>query len=259
MLIVISDLHLLDETAGKHNPSYGAFENVFLPHVVSLAKANRAKEIRLVLLGDTFEMLRTEHWLEAPPEERPWGAHGLADVKATRVGGETEKWCLRILGVMPDDGRKESVPEDTILHRNWDSLRFIREFGDRMRRELGAELPVSTLYIPGNHDRLTNLYPSLRDAARSILDVTVAPSTVQGDPDGEWWFLNEYLDEKHGVFARHGHQYDPLNFGGGNDFTREGHLQVPIGDLLAVEFATKLPYRLSLYRQEHPAITAEFV
>src|SRR6476620_9160538 len=109
MLVVVSDLHFLDETAGRHNPSAAAFEHVFFPHIVSLARKKRATEIKLVLLGDVFEFIRTEHWLETPPDDRPWGVNGVADTSNPRIGGATEEWALRILGRLPTDERQESI------------------------------------------------------------------------------------------------------------------------------------------------------
>jgi UDP-2,3-diacylglucosamine pyrophosphatase LpxH len=259
MLVIISDLHFMDETAGRHNPSSAAFEHVFFPHLLSLIRAKGVHELKLLLLGDVFEYIRTEHWLETPPEDRPWGANGVADVESPRESGATEEWCLRIMGRMPSDGLKSSVPADTILSRNWESLRFIREIAPRLHEALGYEIPVKTIYMPGNHDRLCNLYPRLRDEVRDILGVTIDRDSVDGDPEGEWWYRTEYLDEEYGVFARHGQEFDLWSYGGGNDFTRRGHLAVPIGDLLGVEFATKLPYRLSLYRDESPAITDQLI
>ncbi|MEP7220973.1 MAG: hypothetical protein ABI876_18755, partial [Bacteroidota bacterium] len=226
MLVVISDLHFLDESAGRHNPAAGAFERIFFPHIVSLARSRGARELKLLLLGDTFDFIRTEHWFRDPLEDRPWGRNGLADIPLPRPGSATERRALSILGTLPADGKKESVPEDTILHRNWESLRFFREFPDRLRAELGApDLPVEVILMPGNHDRIINLYPSVRDAVRDILGVTVARGTVEGNPDGEWWYLNEYLDEAHGVFARHGQQFDFWNYGGGADLSRRGHIE----------------------------------
>jgi UDP-2,3-diacylglucosamine pyrophosphatase LpxH len=113
--------------------------------------------------------------------------------------------------------------------------------------------------VPGNHDRLCNLYRSVRDALCKQIGLAVAPDTVHGDPDGEWWYRTDYLDEAHGLYARHGHQFDFWNFGGGNDYTRNGHLQVPIGDVFTTEFAVKIPWMLEQVRKDFPEVTAEMV
>lgn len=250
MLIIISDLHLLDETSGRHNPSFGAFEHVFLPHIVALAKSKGAQEIKLLLLGDTFDFLRTEHWFSVDLADRPWGSRGLLDVPVPRPESETEACTHRILGRFPERGGKESLPTDTILYQNWEAIEFIRDFGERMRQELRRELPVEVIFIPGNHDRICNLYPSLRDAVHQMLGTSLAEGAVLREPDGRWWFRDDYCDEAHGVFARHGHQFDLWNYGGGTDFTRLGHIRTSVGEPLGVEFAAKLPYRLRQFQRE---------
>jgi UDP-2,3-diacylglucosamine pyrophosphatase LpxH len=251
MLVIVSDLHFTDSTAGKHNLPAEAFAEVFLSDIIELARKKEAKELKLLLLGDIPDLIRSEYWLTVHPADRPWGQNGLDDVKNWRVMPHrrtttpTEAACLRILGQMPASGKREDVPEDTILHENWDTFSFFREFRRRVQARLHHQLgsvPVSIIYVPGNHDRLVNLYPSVRDALREIMDLTVSSDTVDGDPAGEWWYANEYLDEDYGLYARHGHQYDLWNYGGGNDLTRrEAHLQVPIGDVLATEFAVRIP------------------
>jgi UDP-2,3-diacylglucosamine pyrophosphatase LpxH len=258
MLVAISDLHLLDETAGRHNPSSTAFTNVFLPNLLALIRSKKAKDLRILLLGDTFDLIRTEQWLESEPDDRPWGAGGLQDLRSPRAGGGTAAWCMKILGTAADES---PTPETTpsISSRNPATLRFFQDLPGRIREEIGQDFPVEVIYLPGNHDRLCNLYPEVRDRVREMLGVTVRTGTVAGDPSGEWWFLNDYTDSEHGLFARHGHQFDSWNFAGGTDFSRQGHLQVPIGDLLAIEFGTKLPYRLGLFREEEPEITVEIV
>jgi UDP-2,3-diacylglucosamine pyrophosphatase LpxH len=248
MLIIVSDLHFVDETSGRHNPSFGAFEHVFLPHIVALARRKDAKEIKLLLLGDTFDFLRTEGWFAEDLADRPWGANGLLDVPVPRPGSATEARCLRILGTLPENGGKETLPTDTILHQNWESIAFIREFGERVRHELKRDIPVEVIFIAGNHDRLCNLYPSLRDETRRLLGASIADGAVEREPNGTWWFRDDYIDEAHGVYARHGHQYDFWNFGGGTDYTRMGHIRTPVGDPLGVEFAAKLPYRLRQFK-----------
>ena len=80
MLIVISDLHFVDETAGKHNLPPRAFTNVFLSNVLNLARSKGATEIKLLLLGDIPDLIRSHQWFLEAPENRPWGANGLADV-----------------------------------------------------------------------------------------------------------------------------------------------------------------------------------
>ena len=74
MLIFISDLHFVDGSAGEHNLSHRAFEYFFEDVAAIAAKpSNDIKEIKIVLLGDIFDLFRTENWFGYPADERPWG------------------------------------------------------------------------------------------------------------------------------------------------------------------------------------------
>ena len=79
MLVFISDLHFVDGTAGEHNLSPRAFEYFFEDLAAIAAKpSNDIKEIKIVLLGDIFDLLRTENWFGYPADERPWGTNEAA-------------------------------------------------------------------------------------------------------------------------------------------------------------------------------------
>lgn len=259
MLIVISDLHFVDGTAGEHNLPAAAFESVFMSDVVALARHKGATEIKLLLLGDIPDLVRSQQWMAEAPEDRPWGAKGLEDVDQPQADSRVEQRCLDILGRFPSDGRRDSVPRDSILFKNWHTFEFFRNFPRTIRRALGRNIPVELIYVVGNHDRLCNLYPSVRDELRRIMGLTVNQRTADMRSAYDWWYLRDFLDENYGVFARHGHQFDPWNFGGGNDMTHRGYLQVPVGDVVAAEFAVNLPYTLASLRSKYPAITDGFI
>lgn len=269
MLVVISDLHFVDETAGQHNLPVDAFQEVFLSDVVELAIHKRAKEIVLLLLGDIPDLIRSAQWFNAPLAERPWGEQGLADVQHWQELGDrpptpTAQTCLRILGQMPESGHKEDVPENTILYTNWETMALFRELETETHRlieeknhhlppeqRLTEMPPVQLVYVPGNHDRMVNLYPSVRDAWQEMAGITITPQTVDGDPEGEWWFRYDYRHHDYGVHARHGHQFDPWNYGGGHDLnSREAHLELPLGDVIATEFAVGLVWQAQQRRDE---------
>lgn len=72
MIVFISDLHFVDETAGKHNIPASAFEN-FLANVEVHADKAKAKELKIAFLGDIFDILRTEEWFKEKEVDRPWG------------------------------------------------------------------------------------------------------------------------------------------------------------------------------------------
>jgi UDP-2,3-diacylglucosamine pyrophosphatase LpxH len=264
MLVAISDIHFVDGTAGEHNLPFSAFKSVFLSDVASLAKEKNAKEVKLLLLGDMVDVIRSTKWFDVDPEDRPWGTRGLKDIPSPPKRSTTEKQCLKVLGrvtqrSMAEEEPPDSLPKDTILYKNWKTFKLLRELEEHLAEWCGRRIPVQIIYVPGNHDRLCNLYPSVRDALRDMLGLTVTHDSVDGDPDSEWWYRYIYGDRDHGVYAMHGHQYDVWNFGGGNDRGRDGHLQVPIGDVFTTEFAVKIPWMLDSLRKKYPGITKELV
>lgn len=259
MLIIISDLHFVDGTAGEHNLPAAAFESVFMSDVVALAQHKGATEIKLVLLGDIPDLVRSQQWFEEDPADRPWGANGLGDVSQLRPNSRTEQRCLDILGRFPSDGRRSSAPKNSILYKNWDTFAFFRNLPRSISGALKRKVPVELIYVVGNHDRLVNLYPAVRDELRKIMGLTVECHTANILSAYEWWYLYEFIDEKYGVYARHGHQFDPWNFGGGNDLTRNGYLKVPVGDVISTEFAVNLPYALQKLQAKYPAISDGFI
>ncbi|MBW2029818.1 MAG: hypothetical protein JRH06_16240 [Deltaproteobacteria bacterium] len=264
MLVAISDIHFVDGTAGEHNLPFGAFNSVFLADICSLASEKKAKELKILLLGDIVDLIRSTKWFDVEPEDRPWGEKGLADIPFPRRGSTTERQCMKIFGKVSKKSLRRktpptSLPKDTILHKNWETFKLFRDLRRHLSERCDRDLPVEIIYVPGNHDRLCNLYPSLRDAVGDALGVSRGPAHVDGDPEAEWWYRYCFSDRDHGVHARHGHQFDIWNFGGGNDHGREGHLQVAIGDLFTTEFAVKIPWLLERVGKRYRGVTRELV
>ncbi|MBE2219954.1 MAG: hypothetical protein IAF02_00350 [Anaerolineae bacterium] len=266
MLVVISDLHFVDGTSGNHNLPSKAFEQVFLSNIVGLAQKNKATELKLLLLGDIPDLIRSAQWFEEKLDDRLWGKKGLSDIPNPRPNSRTEQRCLDILGRFPASGQKKDVPTDSILYQNWETFHFFRNFHKHLQKTAKEEyqiadyaIPVELIYVVGNHDRPLNLYPSLRDELQKQLGLTVSPETVDGDVNGDWWYKLAYTNEAYGVFARHGHQFDVYNYNGSTNYTREDHLQVPIGDVIATEIAVNLAVTLASMRDKYPEITNELV
>jgi len=224
MLVFISDLHFVDGTAGEHNPPFQAFD-YFFDDLVSIAgkESNQIKEIKIVLLGDVFDLLRTEKWFPYPENERPWGLDE----------GKIEDHAKEIL--------------DAILKKNNQTFQAIRDgvksLKDRCQQfsQCRLESDPRLFYIPGNHDRLVNKYSSLRVKVCNCLGIPVAWHNP-ADP-----FLHEYADLRYGVFARHGHEFDIYNYESGASYTLPDYERVPIGDPITTELVARLPYEVDLY------------
>jgi UDP-2,3-diacylglucosamine pyrophosphatase LpxH len=88
MLVFISDLHFLDETTGNHNLPKKAFEKFLSSIKLHAKKTEELKELKVVFLGDIFDLLRSETWFEEKEEDRPWGDKTKNGKKSTSYFGK---------------------------------------------------------------------------------------------------------------------------------------------------------------------------
>jgi len=209
VLVFISDLHFIDETAGQHNIQLSAFEGVFRD---IRDYTEKFVEVKIVFLGDIFDLIRTTYWLDVPADQRPWG-----DTEGN--GYLIEQHAKKIM--------------DDLIAKNSNTLAFLK---DGLKDVFGQD--VEKIYIPGNHDRLCNVYEDLREKVRNTL----------GIPGGKAPFPHVYDDMQLGnqykVFARHGHEYDPWNYEGTTNWNDSDYAQVPVGDLIACEVAARIPHTI---------------
>jgi UDP-2,3-diacylglucosamine pyrophosphatase LpxH len=218
MLVFISDLHFVDGTAGEHNLSSRAFE-YFFDDLAAIAKkaSNKIKEIKLVFLGDIFDLLRTEKWFDYPVDERPWG---------------TQEQAIETNAQTIFDAIKNHAENDK-------SFQIIRQGIPNLQARCNLQSAPTVIYLPGNHDRLCNRYVSLRKEVCDTLGIPLS----QHDPADP--FSHSFQDSAHGVFARHGHEYDKYNYEGGSSYTLADYQRVPIGDPITTELVARLPYELA--------------
>jgi UDP-2,3-diacylglucosamine pyrophosphatase LpxH len=226
MLVFISDLHFVDGSAGEHNLSPRAFE-YFFDHLVAIAgkESNQIKEIKIVLLGDVFDLLRTEKWFPYDVNERPWGDN---EQKIEEHAGEIMAAILS----HPENYKTFQTIRDEVARLKDRCQQF-----DQCRLESEPRL----FYIPGNHDRLVNKYSSLRSEVCKCLGI---PREWHNPADP---FLHDNEDLRYGVFARHGHEFDVFNYESGASFTLPDYERVPIGDPITTELVARLPYEADLY------------
>ena len=211
MLIIISDLHFIDGTAGAHNINPKAFDYFFEDLInITADKRNAIQEVIIVFLGDIFDLLRTWNWFGYPVDERPWGKKEKE--AALKVHAETIFDAI------------------TANSDNQLSLQKIQEgFADIQKKTPKFE----ALYFPGNHDRMVNQWYSLREKVCSKL-------SLNHNPNSE--FLHFKTFEDYGVIARHGHEFDPYNYEGAQTFTPGDYQKVPIGDPITTELVSRLPF-----------------
>jgi UDP-2,3-diacylglucosamine pyrophosphatase LpxH len=216
MLIFVSDIHFVDGPEWKHNMHARAFEGV-----LSDLKKNcwsDPKEIKLVFLGDIFDLLRTTYWLDVEEAERPWG-----DMDSNR--DIIEKHANHIF--------------DQIIEQNRTTFDLLK---GSLKDRFGFPVEPERIYIPGNHDRLCNYFDSLRIKVRENLGI------IEEVPGSNALFPHVYDDRNYGnnyrVFARHGHEYDEWNYEGADTYSEADYQTIPIGDLITTEMVTRLPYTI---------------
>jgi UDP-2,3-diacylglucosamine pyrophosphatase LpxH len=227
MLAIISDLHLCDRTAVEKNVNPAAFK-IALDDIYAQATwvADRLDggRLDLVLLGDTFDLLRTERWFEVPVTERPWGTPAALGGAAPPAAVLTQ--ANRIF----DDVLTENVAALALLSGK-----------DRPKT---AGLEVRRILLPGNHDRLALHDPTLQARMRAAVD---AEDERALSAEGIYPHRLELPD--YGLLARHGHEWDPWNFesfhpDAGAQYGDDQYLPAPIGDAITTELVARLPYEV---------------
>jgi UDP-2,3-diacylglucosamine pyrophosphatase LpxH len=201
MLIVISDLHLSDGTS-SHNISHRAFSHFFDYIKRSLRK--EYKELIVVFAGDTFDLLRSDYWLNVGDVEKPWGDLPK-DSRQYAASSKQQNKASHLKNIL-----------NNILETNKTSLEIIKQ-ADTL-----FPIPIKKIIIPGNHDRMMEEIHDYGDILKNALgDVTI--------------LKGPYSNEDYRVLVRHGHEYDEYNF------EADG---IPIGDVNTVELFVRLPFEI---------------
>jgi UDP-2,3-diacylglucosamine pyrophosphatase LpxH len=144
MMIFVSDLHLTDDAA-RTTFDIDRFSAVVSSHVAR-ARAQGIRNITVALIGDIFELLKSQRWLEAGV--RPWEAITPLHVDTVRD----------IFSKVADHNTK--------------FFAFLREL---------VALDVKLAYIPGNHDRVINTPMGKEARARLLQELS-----LKSFPDGRF-------------------------------------------------------------------------
>jgi len=245
MLVVVSDLHF-EEEASNHIPSAGVHPAIafarnlpakpyqlFIAQLASEARRNGAKRLDLALAGDIFDVHRTGLWFrDNPAEVRPY-------VSADAVDAKLEAMLLRILDGIAATPAISGVLE---LFERLSHGRYLDLDGE----EKPFPVPVQLHYLPGNHDRIVNATPAVRNSVRRLLGLP--PS------DDPFPHVLSFAAEQ--ALVRHGHEYDRYNFSadaGALDeiptfFPDAVYHEAAFGDFITVDVASRLP---TMFREQH--------
>jgi UDP-2,3-diacylglucosamine pyrophosphatase LpxH len=182
VLVIVSDLHLTDgSTANNFNPQ--AF-GILASEIQSAARERGAREVKLVLLGDVFDFVRTDYWhRNVSPDRRPWGGK-LDDETAMNVDREAVEAQFTIV-LESAIARDKENPES--------GLGACLQKLDRHFTEKGQKFSVT--YVIGNHDRVLLNFPSLGQYIHQEY-----PAITD--------FTTRFDDEAYALVARHGHEWD---------------------------------------------------
>lgn len=231
MLCVISDLHLTDGTSGE-TISPDAFR-IFAEHLkdsirdACLRKNGVYEPIErcdLLLLGDIFDVIRSENWLQHPSNIRPWG--------------DLEKIAPAI----------ESITKG-IIEKNKEALDYIKNLKDEdgkisitdPKGNLIGNIPLHVNYMVGNHDWFYFIKSPTYNPIRQMVVDAWGLDNAPNDPfphmlkDNSAKSIATALNN-HKVYAQHGDIYDEFNFE-----KEHGREYSSLGDCLVVELLDRFP------------------
>ncbi|HVM71974.1 MAG TPA: hypothetical protein VMT91_09455, partial [Anaerolineales bacterium] len=241
MLIIISDLHLMDGTCGKSIPA-SAFR-LFTDRLYELAlnaswredgTYRPITEIDILLMGDILDPLHSTLWLQTEPGDpgyvRPWTDAGKPEF-AAKIKAITSSILIRnaeATGVLKSLTGEAGIRLPPAGHSGQPDM------DSRMREEVSVRLH----YMVGNHDWYYHLPGEDFEAIRQKIVEALGLSNPPGPFPHE---LSESKDLKdllasYGVYAQHGDLYDAFNYSREN-----GRNASSLGDAIAVEIINRFP------------------
>lgn len=211
MIVVLSDLHFQDTaTSGPAqsptaNVTPAAFDQLWRQLEVMAERAGASEPLTVVLNGDILELLRSEQWLE--DGSRPYNFAGPLHEPALRTAARIGS---------------------AVLRENERALLALRGRGD-----------AQFVFVYGNHDRLLrhDALAGVRARFAELLGSKVR-------------FVDGYRDERHQLVVQHGHELDwtcseyqhARLFEGRDARDPALRMHAPLGDWVALEIGTRLPY-----------------
>ena len=241
MLIIVSDLHLMDGTSGTPITA-GAFK-LFADRINELASSASWRKnetykplegIDILLMGDILDPLHSSRWFDESPGDpgftRPWS------------DSQSPEFAARI-----------SQITSAILLHNSSSLKILRDLSEgKMIQVLPADrhgrmahdtreripVPVRIHYMVGNHDWYYHLPGPLFDNLRGEIVKSMGlsnPVTPFPHQASESDFIQDLFD-RYKVYAQHGDLYDPFNYDG-----KLGRNASSLGDALTIEMINRFP------------------
>ena len=240
MLVIISDLHLTDGTSGS-TIQPGAFQ-IFADRLCETAERaswradgryQPIEGVELVLLGDVLDIIRSAQWLQSPT--RPWDDPHSPEVTETvttivdRILTHNEP-ALSVLRALATEGAINVPAGDSR--------------GRPLYESAAHTVPLRLHYMVGNHDWHLHLPGTAYDMIRQkVAQHMGLASRIDMPFPHDPYECEALLDAQrsHGVFARHGDIFDPINFEGDRDGSSLGDvIVVQLVNRFALEVQNKL-------------------
>ncbi len=223
MLAIISDLHFSDGSTSTNVPET-AFIEILFDEIMDSAIDKDAKEVKIILLGDIFDLGRTDYWMTIPKEERPWNGE-LSEKTAMNVDPRVEIHNLNVLKLIMKDRSSKA---------------FIAGIKD-LYHTIGV--PFEVVFVIGNHDRTFHNFQSMKDHLTKVMN----PVPITFVP---WW-----QDDTYRILCRHGHEWsdecygyelcrDVLKGKPGGRFDPKCYQVQTIGEVVTAEIMSGLIWRL---------------
>jgi UDP-2,3-diacylglucosamine pyrophosphatase LpxH len=241
MLIIASDIHLVDGTCAKSiSPSafYLFADRLRETAIQASWRADNSYRpidgIDLVLMGDILDPLHSTRWLDTQPGDtnyiRPWldptkPGYDAKLREVTRAIIETNAEGLDVIKKLSQPGALTIPPAASRGKPDYESQNPIA-------------IPIRVYYTIGNHDWYYHLPDKRFDAIRQdIIDVLGLANPANIFP----YDMNEYgpLDElsaRYKVLMRHGDYYDHFNYD-----VAKGRNVGTLGDVFAMEVLNRFP------------------
>jgi len=238
MLSIISDIHLSDGTTA-FNVHKDAFLEIYKNNVINSVKDNEVKELKLILLGDILDFVRTDYWIPLDRDEKPWNGKLAPETAMNNNTALMKQHYTKVLNNIFNDPYGSTQAFFDALNQIKDEIRNIPQF---------ANLPIEIRYIIGNHDRILNVFPEL---TKMISD------KLSSYNENEVIFENEFRGNDYTILCRHGHEYDENNYGKElyaylnklnsdkiNRFEKYLYAVQSIGEVITAELMSGIVYRL---------------
>jgi UDP-2,3-diacylglucosamine pyrophosphatase LpxH len=225
MLVVLSDLHFSEAQSskiGQHRFNRNLLPETYLAYfteINQLAKANQISDVDLVLAGDILEISRSSIWLDG--DDRPYIYN-----EAVLPDSGAEKTILKIVDAI---AQEENVSATLSLFRH------IHEYFD---------MDVHLHLMLGNHDRLLNATPKIREEVRKLFGLEGGAALIKHH------LVMKDLQGNPFCLVRHGHEYDPTNFSLNIHEMDIISTEIPelyygkacLGDITSIEFGASLSW-----------------